>query len=140
MANPTITNSDVSSLLMFNGIFRDRSVTVGIGEVLAVNTVLGYDDTNSKTIACISTGTDGEDVPRFILMEELDNSAGIAAKDFDLTQVLVGGEVDAAFVVFDNGTDTLDTDTSAGRTMRDSLKTEGIITTPRTVEDELDNQ
>ena len=41
MANPVITNSDVSELEMFNGVFRDRTVQVGAGEVLAESTVLG---------------------------------------------------------------------------------------------------
>lgn len=262
MSNPTITNSDISSLHMFNGVFRDRAVTAGIGEVLALNTVLGISaggaasagsqttiplsanlaaliaisdgeftltvdggtpanitaidmssDTSISEVAatldaavtaegvtvsvvngdqivftsdtpgatsavaltqlsstgtdistaatlnfadlttvagaaasdpavviCASDATDGSDAPRFVLMEEVDNSAGVAITEFDNIQVMVEGEVDGAKLVFDNGTDTLDTLTSAGITMRDALKTEGIITTVRSVEDELDNQ
>lgn len=263
MSNPVITNSTTSELLMANGIFRDRTVTVAAGEVLAKNTVLGVVATGAatagsqttialganlaaliaindgefnikvdagnvtavtgvnlttasslpevvalldakvsalgatvtlvngdqikftsdtvgatsaialtqksatddlsiaalldfadlttvagtavnanlgKTVACISTGANGEDVPRFVLAEALSNATGQASADFANVQVLVEGEVDGAKLVFDNGTDTLATKISSGLTMKDALKTEGIITTTRTVEDNLDNQ
>lgn len=261
MANPEITNSDIAEALTFNGVFRDRTVTVATGEVLAKHTVLGIDagsaatagsqttiplsanlaaliaisngeftitvdggtpanitgidmtsdtsvtevaatidaaitaegatatvvngdqivissDTTGATssialaqyvgagtdlstaarlnfadlttvagaaataqavVLCASTATDGSDKPRFVLAQELDNSAGVSPATFE-AQVLVSGEVDGSLLVFDNGSDDLDTLTSDGVSMRDALKSENIITTFRSVEDELDNQ
>lgn len=263
MANPTITNSDIAEIAMFNNIYRDRDVTVAAGEVLAKNTVLGVvssgaasagyqlttnmapnlaaliavdageftlavdggaganitgidltsatsleevvalldaavsasgvtvtlvngsqikftsdttgadsavaltqyvgagDDLSTaallafadlttvagadananlgKTVACVSTGANGEDYPRFILAQEIDNSAGVSALTSSV-RVMVSGEIDGSLAVFDNGTDTMDTTISSGVTMRDAFKTEGILDTSLTVEDELDNQ
>ena len=136
---PIISNTDLNEMQMFDGVFRPRTVTAAAGQTIAKYTVLGYDATNSKTIPADSTGTDGEDAPRFVAMAEIDNSGGGAPVDVEM-QVLVEGEVDGSFLIFQNGTDTLDTDTSAGIPMRDALKTEGIITTSRTICDELDNQ
>lgn len=140
MANPTIVNSDTSDMLCFDGVFRDKTVTVATGEVLAKYTVLALDTTNNTVIACDSTGEDGEDDPCFILMEELDNSAGGTATAFANTQVMVKGEFDSANITFDNGTDTLATLTAADISMANAMTAKGLIPTVRAVEDILDNQ
>ena len=139
MPNPTIVNSDTSELEMFNGVFRDRTVTVPAATTLAKYTVLGFDTTAGDTIGMESDNADGADVPRFILMEELVNlTAG--AVDSANVQVMVEGEIDQDLLVFVNGTDTVDTAIVSGVLVKDAMKTEGLIATSRMTLDELDNQ
>ena len=138
---PTITNSDTSDIMTFNPIYRDRTITVAAGEVLARGTILGYNTTTNKYVACISTGVAGEDYPRYILMEALDNSAGGAPVDFANIQVAVSGEFDSANIVFDNGTDTLATEGGvSGVKMIDALTAQGLIATVNNDLSVLDNQ
>ncbi|MFI4894431.1 MAG: head decoration protein [Phycisphaerales bacterium JB058] len=137
---PTIVNSDYSEIAMFNNTYGDRTVTVAAGDTLAKYTVLGIDSTSGKMELFASDATDGTDTPRAILMQELDNSAGGSAADFDRIQVMLTGALDSALIVFDNGTDTLDTMTGAGTRVRDALKTEGLLAIERNVLDSLDNQ
>lgn len=139
MANPTIVNSDTSELEMFNGVFRDRTVTVPATTTLAKYTVLGFDNTAGDTIGMESDNAVGADAPRFILMEELVNlTAG--AVDKANVQVMVEGEIDKDLLVFVNGTDTIETAIVSGVLVKDAMKTEGLIATSRMVLDELDNQ
>lgn len=138
MPNPIITNSDTSELEMFNGTFADRSVTVPASTTLLKGTALGYNTTTSKTVGSESDGTDGEDATRFLLMQDLVNDT-VSAVDSS-ARVMISGEVDGSKILFLNGTDTLDTDIVSGLTVRDSMKTEGLIAVFRTTEDILDNQ
>jgi len=136
---PTITNSDTAELLTFNGVFRDRLVTAAIAQKIVKYTVLGEDTTNGDVIPMLAAGTDGEDNPRFIIMEEIDNSAGEAAIDVTV-QVMVEGEIDKDLLVFQNGSDTIASTIVSGRTVENAMATEGLIVTSFTEESELDNQ
>lgn len=89
---------------------------------------------------CASTAIDGSDRPRMILMQALDNSAGNAAATFTNVQVLMCGEFRDSKIVFDNGTDTLDTITKSNISMRDALKSEGLYAVSMTELNILDNQ
>ena len=120
------TGTDISTAATLN--FADLTTVAGAAAVAAT------------TVICASDATDGSDYPRSILMEALDNSSGGTATEFDNIQVMVEGEFDQTKIVFDNGTDTIDTETTGGVTMKDAMKTEGLIATFRQVEDELDNQ
>ena len=136
---PTITNSDTSELQTFNGIFRDRVVTVGAGDTLAKYTVLGIENVTNNFVLFASAAVDGSNTPRTILMQEIVNATG-GALDYTV-QVMTGGEFDGSNVVFDNGTDTLVTDIAGlGVNVEDAMKTEGLTNTFRQIEDELDNQ
>ena len=141
MANqPTITNSDTSDIAVFDNEYSPRTVTVAAGEVLARGTVLAEDTTNDTVIICKSDSVTGADAPRFILMQELDNSAGQAAAEFTV-QVMVKGGFDADNIVFDNGADTLDTvGVTTTRRMRNVLNDQGLIAVERADLSVLDNQ
>lgn len=141
MANqPTITNSDTSDIAVFDNEYSPRTVTVAAGEVLARGTVLAEDTTNDTVIICESDSATGADAPRFILMQELDNSAGQAAAEFTV-QVMVKGGFDADNIVFDNGADTLDTvGATTARRMRNVLNDQGLIAVERADLSVLDNQ
>lgn len=141
---PTITNSDTSDLLTFNGIFRPRILTLAASDVLAKYTVLGIRTSDGEFTLCKSTATDGSQMPKAILMEEVTN--GVASEASVTVQVMLSGEFDGSHLVFDNGTDTLSTLVTPSATDADSIKIEdalaqvGLINTFRSVEDELDNQ
>jgi len=79
----------------------------GALETVVSGTVMGRVDTTQKLVPMVSTATDGSQEPVAILLDEL-TDIGIAAT---VDQVLVcdGGELDKANIVFQNGTDTLDT-------------------------------
>lgn len=103
MANPTITNTDISSLFVRGNRFQDvtlnapGAVTYPAGQVLAFDATAGkYKITASGTAAVANA--------KAVLAEEA-VFTGAADK---LTRVCLLGSVDADLLIFD-GSDTIDT-------------------------------
>lgn len=115
----------------------------GAEESVVVGTVMGRVDATQKLVPCISTAVDGSQQPIGVILDEL--SAIAIAATVDNVLVCDGGELDAANVIFQNGTDTLQTVvTSTGadvKTMEDFLKQNGNNFEFLTVKDssEFDN-
>lgn len=118
----------------------DDLTTAATLAIADATTVDGAAATAQAVTFCASTATDGSDYPRMILMQALDNSAGVAPKTFTDVQVLVRGEFRDSKVVFDNGTDTMATLTKSGISMKDALKSEGLYAVTMTELNILDNQ
>jgi hypothetical protein len=99
----------------------------GAEETVEIGTVMGRVDATKKLVPCQSDADDGSQEPVCILMEKLDAIATAGTVD----QVLVcdGGEINKDLLVFQNGTDTLETSvtatSSAVKTMEDFLKQNG---------------
>lgn len=89
---------------------------------LAIGTVMGIVTASQRLVPCVSTATDGSQEPVGILLEPLTDIANAAT----VADVLYcnGGEIDSGQLVFDNGTDTLQTTVTAGgstKTIEDFL-------------------
>lgn len=99
----------------------------GALETVVVGTVMGRVDATQKLVPFDSTAVDGSQQPVAILLDGLTDIA--IAGTVDNVLVCDGGSIDSAQLVFQNGTDTLQTVcTSTGgdvKTVEDFLKQNG---------------
>jgi len=79
----------------------------GAEETVELYTVMGRVAATQKLVPCLSTATDGSQVPICIIDEKQDAIA--IAGTVDAVHVCNGGRLNSALVVFQNGTDTLAT-------------------------------
>lgn len=108
------TINHTNERIYLGGIGRENSFTrmdyaniSGAEETVELYTVMGRVGATQKLVPCVSTATDGSQVPICIIDEKQDAIA--IAGTVDAVHVCNGGRLDAAFVVFQNGTDTLQT-------------------------------
>lgn len=105
---------------------RDYANISGALETVAIGTVMGIVTATGKMVPFDSTAVDGSENPEFILLSELTDIA--IAGTVDGVLVVVGGEIDASLVKFQNGTDTLATTVEVGgvtKSVKDWLRTNG---------------
>lgn len=99
----------------------------GALETIEVGTVMGRVGATQKLVPCISTAVDGSQEPVCVILDKLEDIA--IAGTVDSVLVCDGGELDSANVIFQNGTDTLQTvataTSGAVKTMEDFLKQNG---------------
>lgn len=99
----------------------------GALETVEVGTIMGRVDATQKLVPCLSTATDGSQEPVCVILDKLEDIA--IAGTVDSVLVCDGGELDKDNVIFQNGTDTLDTVVTATsgaiKTMEDFLKQNG---------------
>lgn len=123
--NQATFDYEVKKLLLGKYTTRriDYANISGALETVEYGTVMGRVNATQKLVPCVSTAVDGSQQPVAILLEKLTDIAIAGTVD----QVLVcdSGDIDSANIVFQNGTDTLDTPvTSTGgdvKTMKDFL-------------------
>lgn len=92
-------------------VHKDYANISGAEETVVEGTVMGIVGSTQKLVPCLSTATDGSQVPVAILVDELDAIA-IAGTADDIL-VCNGGRIDTNNIVFQNGTDTLATPVTA---------------------------
>lgn len=135
MANPEITNNDISSIFLWGNRYEDvtltapGAVTYSPGQILAFNATTGkYEITVSGTAAVSNA--------KAVLAQEM-SFTGAGDK---LARVCVEGSVDENLLTFD-GTDTLDTINAAGTdSFRTQLRAYGILTENPVEQTIQDNQ
>lgn len=135
MANPEITNNDVTKLEVFNPKYEDLTVQVLGADTLVENTVLAYDQATGTYKATVSTVAATATARAILKQANVFSGAGTAS-----LRCLVGGEVRASQLVFDNGTDTVDTQPASQDSFRTQLRDYGIIARDEREIDETDNQ
>lgn len=79
----------------------------GALETVEIGTVMGRVDATGKLVPCKSDAVDGSQQPVCLIAEKLEDIA--IAGEVNKVLVYDGGEMDANLVVFQNGTDTLNT-------------------------------
>jgi hypothetical protein len=143
-------NLDYSKLFLFGNIFRQNTFYNATGGTLTYlpGTVLGRilsaGATQGYLVPCVSTATDGSQIPVCML----DTTITVATLGTATIMPCVSGEVDSSLLIFNTG-DTLATvctaansgaDTVPIGTFEDVLVGKGIM--PRTVSDntKYDNQ
>lgn len=124
--NMMITNYDLSKIFLLNNRYLtgEHTNSTYVDEVFPAGTVVGRIATSGKIVPCISSASDGSQLPIGILATDYTIEAGATST---LTYCLQG-DVASEEVGFINGTDTLDTVVS-GKRYRDRIAsdTAGII-------------
>lgn len=122
-----ITNYDVSKIFVFENKFQDApynnsayaDVTLQMGTVMGRVTGTGY------IKPCVSTATDGSQVPIGVLNETRTFSAGFLGD----VGICVAGSVVAEKLIFVTATDNLDVSVASGgvtKRMRDRIASDSV--------------
>lgn len=134
--NQLFVNTDISKLFIRSNRYTTRpynnsaydAVTLRAGTIMGVVTGTGY------IKPCLSTASDGSQIPRGILA----NDVIVAGGDIVNLSMCIGGDVAQENLIF-QGSDNLDTTISSVR-YRDRLHTDcGIILVPSTQMSDFDN-
>jgi hypothetical protein len=104
MANPEITNNDISSLVLRDGEFRDITLNAPGAVIYPKGQVLAFDAAADKWKKTIS-GTPAVANAKGVLSEEVEFTG---AGDKTNVRMIKGGTLDQNLLVFD-GSDTVDT-------------------------------
>lgn len=100
------TQFNTNKIFGFGSRFRTGTYTAGGGgATLAKGTVMGRIFATGKLVPCVSTATDGSQIPVGVLAH--DYTVGASATTTVLYCFM--GDVNASMLVFSNGTDTLAT-------------------------------
>lgn len=125
--------TDVNTRSNFlRGSFKEKSLVfaqdVGRTTDLVPMTILGQISASAKAAIMASGAVDGSQYPYAIYKGPTILAATIVAGDVTLYDCVVGGDgvIDKDSIVFDNGTDTLDTAVS-GRTVESYLNDKGLF-------------
>ena len=116
MANSTITNNDLGSVILQNGQFRDDLLTLGGAVTVLEGTILARDSVSLKLVPYVKGGVTNEnDIPKAILTYEV-VSAG--AGDVPVRD-MISGSVRANRLVIDADGDATNVDNAVLDELRD---------------------
>jgi hypothetical protein len=143
-----VTQFDYSKLFIWGNLFRTGTYTNATGSTVTLpkGTVMGRVLATNKVYPCISTLTDGSQIARFVLAQDVTVANTASAT----VTFCIHGKVAREGLIFNNGTDTLATvqlfNTSAAAatttqagTNEDLLWAAGIITEATTENTIADN-
>lgn len=120
--NPVIENQDRSSLVVWNGKFKDITLNAGGAVIYPAGKVLAFDGPAGK-YKITESGTAAVANSKAVLVQETEFT-GAGDK---LVRAVIGGRVDSSLLIFD-GADTLDTIPATGdETFRIQLRSYGIV-------------
>lgn len=134
MANKTITNVDMGSVLIGSGYFYDEVIAVTEDRELPAGLILARSTagaTDGKLVPYVSGGADGSGTPRFVLTYDVDATDGD-----NPARVLISGPVDQNRLIVD-GEDPGDEITAS---VRDTLRRHMIIVQDSDQLSSYDNQ
>ena len=135
-----ITNYDTSKIFIWNNRYKRFTLLndSGAEKDFAPGTIMGRRHATGKVVPLVSTAADGSEVPIGILKSDVEDLADSGEIE---VSICVFGEVAESKLVFDNGTDTLETVIS-NRRLGDRLMgdTAGVIVVPSTELTSDDNQ
>ena len=134
MANKTVTNVDMGSVLIGSGYFYDEVIAVSEDRELPAGLILARSTagaTDGKLVPYVDGGADGSGTPGFVLTYDVDATNGDNA-----VRVLISGPVDQNRLIVD-GEDTGDAITGA---LRDQLRRHDIIVQDSDQLSSYDNQ
>lgn len=135
MPNPEISNNDSTKLDLYNALYEDITLEVLGADTIVENTCLAYDRATNTYKATVSTVAATATASAILKEGKIFTGAGTAT-----ARALIGGEVRGDLIIFDNGSDTLDTVPAAEDSFRVQLRKYGIIARADRDLDELDNQ
>jgi hypothetical protein len=126
MANPQINKYDVTKIFVFNNRYETAEYTnpTGGDVELAKGTVMGRVANTNKVLPLESTANDGSQFPIGVLA---DNYSVDYTESATVT-ICIAGDVVESKLIFENGTDTVDTVVSS-QTLKDRIQGQsaGII-------------
>lgn len=130
MSNQLTTNFDWSKIFVGHNRYKEGVYTNSTyaEKTLKAGTVMARDFTSGELVPFDSAGSNGANIPVGILL----SSETVAAGDSVNVSYCIAGDVVQEKVVFDNGTDTLDTPVAGvfgGRPVKDCIEgmTSGVI-------------
>lgn len=116
MANLTVTNNDIGSVILKNAQFQDDEVTFTGADTLAPGTILARDSVSGKLVIFVKGGVTNENgIPKVVLTHEL-----IAAGAGDLpARVGISGEYRKERLIIDADGDDSNIDDAVKDQLRD---------------------
>lgn len=119
-----VQNYDTTQIFLGNNWDIDKSCINTSGSILTIlaGTVMGTVFTGNTAYPTVSTATDGSQVPRYVSRVDVVIAIGAAAK----INLVYTGEINQNALLFQNGTDTLNTNVGSegtGGSMQDLLMT-----------------
>ena len=133
MADPTITNLDLGSVILRSGEFRDDELTFAGADTFVEGTILARDSVSLKLVVFVKGGSTNENgIPKVVLTYPV-----TAAGAGDITvRNMVSGSVRGARLVIDADGDASNVDAA----VIDQLRDYGLVTIDVTELNILDNQ
>ena len=125
--NPEIVNYDPSGWILGDLVFVP--VVVEPGQKLKQGSVLGLVESTQMAKLCDSASQDGSEIPRFVLLYDIDTTETGLNGD-GLTRVIQGGKLREDRLVFGGGT-KIDSKVK-GQTVKEHLRGFNILTYPNT--------
>ena len=116
MANSTITNNDLGSVILQNGQFRDDLLTLGGAVTVLEGTILARDSVSLKLVPYVKGGvTNDNGIPKAVLTYEVvsDGAGDVPVRD------MISGSVRANRLVIDADGDATNVDNAVLDELRD---------------------
>lgn len=133
MADPTITNVDVGSVILKDALFRDEELTLAGADTIAEGTILARDSVSLLLVLFVKGGSTNENgIPKAVLTYELVTTG---AGDFPI-RPMHSGEVRKERLIIDADGDASNIDNA----VMDELRDYGIIAQDVHELNILDNQ
>jgi len=96
MANPTISNNDIGSVILSDALFRDETYTAVAGAATVEGTILARLTSGGKIVVYEQGGSGGAEIPLGVLTYEVPDTTG------DITiRMMVEGEVKKERLIID---------------------------------------
>ena len=135
MANSTITNNDVGSVVKQEGEFKEETLTLAGNDTLLEGTILARDSVSLNLVIFVKGGATNENgIPKVVLINQFENLAG-GAGDFPL-RVMVSGVLRKQRLVIDADGD----DSNIDAAVLDELRDYSLVGTEVEELSILDNQ
>lgn len=117
-----VQNYNTQQIFLGDNWDIDKNCINASGSILTIlaGTVMGSLFTGNTCYPCVSTATDGSEVPRFFARHDVVIAIGATAK----VNLVYTGKVNQNAILFQNGTDTLNTNIETqglGGSMQDCL-------------------